>query len=362
MPGGIERHIHDTAQRLSGEDDVTIVATRGQRPQRARMGGVRVELAREFGRVRGIPVSPRLASVASEDRWDVVHLHCPNPTAELGLLGPRRSCRIATYHSDPTRPRALVPLYGRFLARVLATCDRVLVSSEQLVARSPVLRQLRDRRRERVEVVPLGVDLQRFHPRPTPASQRLRDRLGPAPVVLFVGRLRHYKGIDDLITAAARLDVTVVVVGDGPDPGRVTSAGRAQLGRRFIMPGLVGDAELPDWYRAADVFCLPSTSAAETFGLAALEAMACGRPVITTELGTATSVVNAHGTTGLVVAPGDPSGLAEAIAIIVGDGALAARMGGAARERAVAHYDVVTMVRRIRDVYRSAVDERNARA
>jgi rhamnosyl/mannosyltransferase len=134
--------------------------------------------------------------------------------------------------------------------------------------------------------------------------------------------------------------------------------GKDFLGERFVHVYRAPDEELPDFYRAADVFCLPSTSSAEAFGISTLEAMACGLPVITTELGTGTSVVNVHERTGLVVPPRDVSNLTAAILRLLQDAELRTVFGRNARERAVAEYDVAAMFKRMATVYATLLSGR----
>jgi rhamnosyl/mannosyltransferase len=108
---------------------------------------------------------------------------------------------------------------------------------------------------------------------------------------------------------------------------------------------------LPDIYRAADVFCLPSSSPAETFGLATVEALASGVPAVTTEIGTGTTTVNRDGKTGLVVPPSDPTALRHALENIVGDAADRKVKAEAARRHAERLFSRELMLDRVQDLY-----------
>lgn len=178
----------------------------------------------------------------------------------------------------------------------------------------------------------------------------MRASWGDGPFVLFVGRLRYYKGLDDLIEAMRRVDATLVIAGDGPERDRVLQLGAA-LGSRMVVLGEVSEEALPDVYRACDAFCLPSNSRAEAFGMAALEAMSSGLPIVTTEVGTATSRVNIDGVTGFVVPARDPHALADRIAVLLSDEEARRKKGRAARERVVNGFSTASMVGAVKDIY-----------
>ncbi len=196
-------------------------------------------------------------------------------------------------------------------------------------------------------VIPFGVNIETFTPGPG------RSETGRVSL-LFVGRLRHYKGLDVLLRALARLPgPRLVIAGEGPEGPRLRRlAARLGLGDRVRFAGNVSPADLPPLYRSADAFLLPATSPAEAFGIVLLEAMASGLPCITTEVGTGTSWVVQDGVTGLVVPPSDPAALAGAIRRLAGDAALRARMGAAGRARVEAEFTQERMVQRVEEVYR----------
>jgi rhamnosyl/mannosyltransferase len=134
-----------------------------------------------------------------------------------------------------------------------------------------------------------------------------------------------------------------------------------RLGDRVFFEGSVLDSELPIYYHACQVFVLPSTHKSEAFGIVLLEAMACGKPVVTTELGTGTSYVNQHGTTGLVVPPGDVASLTGAIRRLLDDPRLRERFGCAGYERVCREYCTQRMVEGVLDTYQRVLQQRGRR-
>jgi rhamnosyl/mannosyltransferase len=175
--------------------------------------------------------------------------------------------------------------------------------------------------------------------------------------VLFAGRLVHYKGVEFLIQALAELpaDIQLLIVGRGPQEPlyRAVAAAAGQTARvRFL--GRLGDDQLYPLYHACICFALPSTNRLESFGIVLAEAMACGAPVVSTDLGTGTSHVNAHGETGYVVPPGDAAALARAIGRLAGDGDLAAALGRRGHQRAHALFSPQAVVDATLAVYATA--------
>jgi len=124
---------------------------------------------------------------------------------------------------------------------------------------------------------------------------------------------------------------------------------------RVSFVGRIPEAELPAYYHACDVFCLPSVQPAEAFGIVQIEAMAAARPVVCCELHNGVTWVNRDGVTGLVVPPADPAALASALRRLAADRELRARLGAQARERALAHFTSEAMARGTLEVYRKVL-------
>jgi rhamnosyl/mannosyltransferase len=190
--------------------------------------------------------------------------------------------------------------------------------------------------------------------RDRPGAQRLRARFGD-PHLLFVGRLRHYKGLHFLLDAMPRVDAKLVIVGDGAMEGPLKEqAARLGLGDKVTFAGAVDDETLLDHLAAAGIGLLPSSTPTEAFGLAMVEYLAAGLPAISTELGTGTSFVNAHGETGLIVPACDPDALAAAMGEMLADRPRRERMGRAGRERVRGMFTTEAMMRGMDGLYQEA--------
>jgi rhamnosyl/mannosyltransferase len=297
--------------------------------------------------VASAPIAPGLLRHLRHVRADVTHLHVPYPVGELAWLLVGRSPMVVTYHSDIVRQRLLGAFWAPGLRRVLAGAACVLATSPNYARSSPFLREVGDRLR----IVPLGIDTRPFA---TVDRQGARSQYGPGPMLVFLGRLRYYKGLDVLIDALVHLpDVRLLVAGEGPmETAWRQRAAERGVGARVTWLGHVPDGAVPGVLAAGDAYALPASARSEAFGIAVLEAMAAGLPVISTELDTGTSWVNQDGVTGRVVPPGDPLALAAAIRAILADESARQRMGEAARERVAQHFTAARMIAAVEEVYR----------
>lgn len=355
--GGIENCVELLAesQVAAGHEVTVLVSASGLRPRVEWLSGVRVVREPRLVELASTPLSPTLPLRLLARRPDIAHVHSPFPPAEVSnLLFGRARRTVLTYHSDVVRQQHILRFYAPLLRAVLRRADRIFPTSEPYLRRSPFLREVADR----CQVIPLGIRLEPFaRPDPT-AAARLRltwssdGHSSARPVVLFVGRLRAYKGLPHLLHAMTRLDANLALVGDGPEHRRLSALSRRLgLADRVHFAGHLPDRLLPAAYQAADLFVLPSHLPSEAFGLVMVEAMASGLPVVCTELGTGTSVVVQHEETGLVVPPADPGALAGAVERLLSDGELRQRLGRAGKARAHAEFSAQTYVRRTLEAY-----------
>jgi len=348
--GGMENHIKALSEALVTRGyDVTVLVTHPTSTTHIEdMNGVHVIKAGRLATVASAPISIALPRLLQRQRPDITHLHFPYPLGEVAnLFFGRAPHTVITYQSDVVRQRGLLQLYRPLLWRVLRSADRIIATTPNYIASSPFLKQLR----AKCTVIPLGLPVERFASAPRDQVQRIRDTYG-TPLLLFVGKLRYYKGLQYLLQAMPAIPARLLVVGSGPmeDEWRQLSKSLG-LAEQVTFIGGVSDAELPAYYHACDVFVLPASERSEAYGLVQIEAMASGRPVVCTELGTGTSYVNLHGQTGLVVPPKDPAALQEAIVALLRDEPMRCRMGQHARERAVQEFNLETMVDRITRLY-----------
>jgi len=220
---------------------------------------------------------------------------------------------------------------------------RTMAGSDRVVALTAIDRQQIIRHYQThspIDVIPGGVDLDRFSPTP---RAKARATLGLQPnqkVVLFVGRIQRLKGLEVLVRAFARLgdlDARLLVVGGQPGTSHESReisrlqhlVARLGLEDRTSFVGAVAHEQLPLYYSAADVTVMPSSY--ESFGLVAVESLACGTPVVATRVGGLTSIVH-DGETGVLVPWRDAEMFAESLRRVLEDTALRQRLANNARK------------------------------
>lgn len=345
---------------------VTVVATAV--PERMKVNGVRFEkidvpCAPMFETAPyGLAVANHLIHLVRRETIDLVHLHYAIPHAASALvagqvLGASAPAMVVTLHGTDVTRLGPHPSLNPVTAFALGRCDGLTTPSHFLRREALTCFDLAD---DRIEVISNFVDVERF----TPPTQRDRRELaklfggggGDGPILFHVSNLRAIKRPHDLVELIVRMrgvHARMVVVGEGPERASVEARARELgvgdamrfLGRRDDFEGLLGHA---------DAFVLPSES--ESFGVAALEALAAGVPVFGYEVGGLPEVVTPA--TGTLVPVGNVEALAAAI--IAG---LRQRdaLGRAGRERATTRFRSEDVVATYEDYFRRMLAARAAR-
>lgn len=284
---------------------------------------------------------------------DLVVLHYPffggaEPLWLAKLLAAKKGRLVITYHMDVVGTGMLAPFFAahsRFvMPHVLHAAERVIVTSADY-ARSGALRSMYVRLPSRFRELAPAVDVERFSPGPKPdALLRRHGFSADDRIVLMVGgldRAHYFKGVPSLLAALATRHLAgakAVIVGDGDlRPALEAMAKAAGLADRVRFAGGVGDAELPSYYRLADVFAFPSVDKSEAFGIVALEAAASGLPIVASDLPGVRTIVR-DGENGVRVAPRSASALALALAALLADEPRCRAYGAAGREMVEREY------------------------
>ncbi|MEG3628716.1 glycosyltransferase [Streptomyces poriticola] len=360
VDGGVARVVADlTRAQLAADLAVTVACPDGFLAGTLRSLGAEVR-PWPAGRAPGPALASevaRLARIVTDVRPDVVHAH----SAKAGL-----AARLAVRGRIPTvfQPHAwsFEAVNGVMAALARGWERRAARWTGRVVCVSQAERRRGERAgiRARWSVIPNGVAPDRFRPaagtdhRTDPGSDAVRSRLlagvAPgAPVVVCVGRLCRQKGQDVLLAAWERVrgqvpEARLVLVGDGPDRARLRSLAPESV----LFAGPV--AEAAPWYRAADLVVLPSRW--EGMALAPLEAMACGRPVLVTDVDGAREALPPTLAARCLVPPEDPAALADHAAALLLDPPAREAMGRQGRAHVLATHDVRHTAAAVTAVYR----------
>lgn len=286
-----------------------------------------------------------------EERFDVVHIQSPlDPGLPLIASKAMRTPKVGTHHSFRDNHRFADTIFRLFRG----VFDDAAAKVKEHIAVSPSAEAIIHRYYPDlpVRIIPNGIDTERFSPAVEPWPRR-----DEAVSILFVGRMDPRKGAKYLFAALPELErrianYRVIVVGTGWMKKYYDAQIPMTLRHRVEFRGYASPEELPRHYRSADIYCSPATGN-ESFGIVLLEAMACGTPVVASDIDGYRWVVE-PGIEGLLVPPRSPKHLAEAIAKLANDPALRTRMGQAGRAKAE-QYDWSRVVDALLPVYEVAI-------
>lgn len=285
--------------------------------------------------------------------YDIIHIHSPNPIAEmLSLMTDRKV--IIHWHLDIVRQKFLYKFYRPIQQMALRKAKKVIVTSPNYLQSSVQLSNFRDK----AVVIPIGIDFERLEKEHLCSNKfHLKERFKNKKIILSIGRLVEYKGFEYLVEAGKYLsdDVVIIIAGGGDLYEKLKrKIDELSLDKRVFLLGRV--PYIAPLLRDCDIFCLPSVTRSEAFGVVLLEAMYFGKPLITTNVyGSGMSYVNVDGRTGLVVPPRDPRALADAIMRILSDEKLYREYSKNSKQR-FEEFKIINIAKRVADLYRETLN------
>ncbi|SFK65424.1 Glycosyltransferase involved in cell wall bisynthesis [Halogranum rubrum] len=334
--GGVETYVHDLSKRLSELGHTSKVVCPNH-PSEEHIddfpGGITTRRLTSVGQIAYTELTPMLpvALLQEVKNADILHTHLPTPwSADIStLVGELTNTpTVITYHNDIIGDGIadyISQAYNSTVLRAtLRSADQIIITQENYIESSKQLSQYKDK----ITVVGNGVDIERFQPQSLSQESQRSHGINPdTPTIFFLSvlnRSHDYKGLDVLLQAIKLLNehdgrsVQLIVGGDGEARSKYEKiAAKLGIENSVNFKGYIPDEELPAIYSSSDVFALPSLSSdQEGFGLVLLEALACGTPVVTTDVvGVADDVRAAN--LGEVVNRHDPEALAAGIRSVI---------------------------------------------
>ena len=354
--GGIGQVAFEYAKRLSERHQVTVFTPRYFPEQRVvDLPGVKVNLLDPKFKLGNGALVPQIYDLVRN--FDVVHLHYPFFGAQEYFAFGDKIKLVATYHMvpNPSGLKSLLAGADAFISerKLLSKVNTWLVSSEDYLKY-----QVRPRlgKAAHLETLPFGVDekfmVTNFGNKI--AGLNLKDNL---PTILFVGGLdqaHYFKGVDVLLSAVAKIrnkNWQLLIVGEGDlKPRYQQQAAQLNISDQVHFAGRLSDEDLVRAYNLSQLFVLPSLNEAEAFGIVALEAMACGLPVVASYLTGVRSLIKT-GENGILVNPGDVDDLAQAMSFIVTQPSLGKKMGECGRFMVDNQYRWPKIITRLEAIY-----------
>jgi rhamnosyl/mannosyltransferase len=312
-----------------------------------------------FARTPFCPTMPYyIKKLYQQYRFSIVHLHLPNPMAHLASeILPVSVKRIISWHSDVIRQKKLLQIYQPFVNRLLNQASAVIVSTPYLAEHSTQIKAARDR--NLIRIIPFGIDFDYFlFDKYQKKIVLLQRQYSHRFIIFALGRHVRYKGFCYLIEAMKQLpkDIILLLGGEGPLTQNLNQQVKfLKLEQQVYFLGQIAKQDLPAYYHACDVFCLPSIDQSETFGIAQLEAMACAKPVVCCDVTHMASNLNQDGVTGFVVSPCCPTSLANAIWKLYQKPVLRFSLGRSAYYYAKEKFTIQKMVGEIKNLYQEII-------
>ena len=339
--GGIEQVACDVATSLKGKVEQRVLCFHHEKGDvRETVDGVEVIRAGTFAKVASQSLSCSfgrlLKKTFREFQPDVVIFHCPNPFEAYFLkkqLKKNPSCKLVVWwHLDITKQKVLGKLFTRQSKWLLTRAVKVVATSPNYIQGSLQLQSVR----EKCTVIPCCANKARIFADETvlARAEELRSEYAGKVLLFAVGRHVPYKGIEYLVRASKFLDdnYAVCIGGSGPLTSELKKLAEGDSKVHFL--GRVSDAELKAYLCACDIFCFPSVTKNEAFGIALADAMSFAKPAVTFTIpGSGVNYVSLDGVTGLECPNGNAEAYAAALRTLAEDDTLRKRCGEAARAR-----------------------------
>ena len=332
--GGVEKFIDTFCKSISKLGIKNNVLSLSKKPSKKEINleGYTVHHAKEdiYIGSTGFSISALFKFFKLARKSDIIHHHYPHPFGDiLQVLSFTKKPYVVTYHSDILRQKKLEYIYNPLKHYFLKHSKKIITTSPNYFATSEILQKYSSK----VEIVPIGLSAKDYK---IPTKERIdfwEKKLG-SKFFLFIGAQRYYKGLKVALEAIKNTNIKMVFAGTMAADKELSKYAKSQSINNIKFLGKVSKEDKCALLSTCYGFIFPSNLRTEAFGIALLEAAYFGNPLISCEIGTGTSFVNIHDETGLVVKPGCPKDLRDAMLKLLNNKELATKMGKNAKKRA----------------------------
>ena len=322
--GGIEHVMFEITEGLNQENGMecdVLCSNTTSRYEENKFGNYTVFRTASYGIIKSTSITPQLIYKLwkLKDRYEIIHVHHPDPVAFFALFLVRPKCKIIVHwHSDIIRQKKLLKYFLPLQNWVLSYCDKVIVTSKTYAKYSPCLEKFQ----EKIEITPIGITNKTLVADENNVK-RIQEKYKNKKIILALGRLVSYKGFKYLVESAKYLndEFIILIAGTGVDYQLLhDSIEFNNLQNRVKLLGYISEQEKYDYLEASFLFCLPSITKAEAFGVVMLESMAFSKPIVSTNIPeSGISWVNKNNISGIQVEPKSSKSLAESFIKIAND-------------------------------------------
>ena len=320
--GGIETVMFDITEELNKRGikcDVLCSNNKNEYKEEV-LNNYKIYRAISYGRLSSTSIAPQMIFKLKEiiNRYDIIHIHHPDPMANLALFiaNPKKQKIIVHWHSDIIKQKIFLHFYKPFLYLLLQKADAIIATTSDYIEGSAFLSEFKNK----VKTIPIGINLNNLKCAEQNVNE-LKEKYKSKKIIFSLGRFIYYKGFQYLIKAAKYLDDNYVILigGDGKlKDGFLNLIKIENLYNKVKLLGKIPEDKLSSYYKACDIFCLPSIERSEAFGLVMVEAMSFGKPIVSTVIPySGVSWVNRDNYTGLNVEPKNPVALADSFKAIL---------------------------------------------
>ena len=289
----------------------------------------------------------KLRKIAKD--YDIIHIHHPDPMACLALFLTNFKGKVVLHwHSDILKQKTLLRLYKPLQDWLIKRADIIVGTTPVYVQQSKFLRSVQNK----VDYIPIGVDVDQEL---SPIKESVKAEYLNKKIIFSLGRLVEYKGYEYLIKSAKYLDDSyqILIGGKGPLKDELQQLiDSNNLSERVKLLGFMTDEEVTGYYQACDLFCLSSILKTEAFAIVQIEAMAYGKPIVSTKIPeSGVSWVNKDGVSGLTVDICDEHALADAFKQIFGKEDVYKNLSNGSKNRYLEHFTRQKMVDKCLQIY-----------